>query len=133
MAIRLEAPLEHEFRFAFLGGNHADDLFVQAFRDLFVLDIGDESPLVFAFCQTANCVDICAHCVLPVVAPTIATNSPLWSRILVNCNGRVRSDSVTRSKATRIAWLIILWLSFTRHEDSRSQKPASAEPHSVSA
>ncbi len=54
MPIRLEPPLEHEFRLFLLGGDQADDVFAQALGDALFLDVGDESPFVILLRKIAN-------------------------------------------------------------------------------
>jgi hypothetical protein len=47
MAIRLEPPFQHEFRFVLFLPNSADNLFVQAGRERVSFNIADESIFVF--------------------------------------------------------------------------------------
>ncbi len=57
----LEPPFQQPFRFLFLGGDQADDVFVEAAGDGVGFDIGDEPPLIFLIRKGLDGVGRIAH------------------------------------------------------------------------
>jgi len=60
MAIGLQSPFEHEFRFAFFRGNEPNHFLAESSRNPFFVNLGDKAPFVFARCQLAKsllCLD----------------------------------------------------------------------------
>ena len=61
VTVRLQTPLEHEFRFVLLGGNQPDYIFVQPGRRRVRLEVGVEAVLVLLLNQAFNGFGCCAH------------------------------------------------------------------------
>ncbi len=131
MAIGLQPPLQHEVGLVLLGGDEADDVFIQALGRAVFVDVGDEAPLVFLLRQFANRVGIRTHWILPDAI--VGTSLPRASLMLVRCNGCTRSESVIFSSTPRTAWLMIRWLLLIGQLSSRLQRPETSVLHSVRA
>ena len=64
MSVSSEAPLEHEVGFALLLRDKADDVFVKARGDLVLVDLGNETVLVFLVGYGLDCGLVC-HVYVP--------------------------------------------------------------------
>src|SRR5439155_25714107 len=122
VTVSLQSPLQHEFRFALLGGNQANGFLVQPLGDLVFFDGCNEAPLVILTGEVLYGLG-CAHCVLPEVR---VMDTTLPSRLLAACcrrNGLIRSDNRICSKVRRRARLMTWELLRTVQEGSNAKHP----------
>src|SRR5437879_3149963 len=103
VAIRAQAPLEHELGLALLGRDQPDDVLVQARRQRVGFDVAHEPPLVVAGCERLECLRRCAHQNLHLKGYTRLYIRSNWSPIRSSLARKAAASAGNRERNHRVA------------------------------